>query len=526
MKRIFYFTGHRLTVLHWSGKKFSGACSFEPDYAGLDKFEQYLNSSARLSTKLLIDVIEEDFRTETIPHVHGKDRKAVLSRQLDKLYRSSRQYTHYEITGRKKSGRKDDEVLLGAITDPGLLAPWMDIIERADIPLSGIWTLPLISKSILPLLNAGRGPVLLVSQQVNSTLRQTYFRDGKMYSSRQSVINQDANNVSNIGRYARPEIQRTIEFLSNQRFINAQEVVQVHVLGATVQADSIQKEIESDETKNIVFHHIDDIHKKLGITGAETHFADVLFAWVCLSNWRENSHYGTSSEFKRYQYSLVNRSMYVACVAAMLVAAVMTELNISKALESARSMELLNQQEQGYKAIYNKKYQVYENVFKNARGMNAAVDLVSQIEQHAAVSPLDLYIELGKVLDQAQFSGVEINKVSWTKQQYSAKTGGQVPADKVDMASADKIKHVATIEGRIPVTTDDYGRSVSQVNSIVLALLKHDRVESVEAIKMPVEVRPNKKFAAESGVDGRRYEKNDMRGVFSLQLVMRGVDSV
>ncbi|MGB5584110.1 MAG: hypothetical protein WBO93_11025, partial [Gammaproteobacteria bacterium] len=137
MKRIFYFSGHRLTVFHWSRKLFDGACSFEADQQGFDKFRQYLKSSASISTGMLLDIIEEDFRKDLIPHVMGKDRKAVIDRLIDRHYRSSRHYSYSEIQGQQKSGRKDDEVLLAAITNPELIRQWIRIIEDCNVPLSG-----------------------------------------------------------------------------------------------------------------------------------------------------------------------------------------------------------------------------------------------------------------------------------------------------------------------------------------------------------------------------------------------------
>ena len=132
MKRIFYFSGHRLTVFHWGRKTLTAACSFESNEIGFDKFKQYLESSENTSTCMLLDVIEEDFRKDVIPHVYGKDRMAVISRLIDRHYRSSRQYTYSEIQGREKIGRKDDEVLLAAITNPELVRSWIRIIEECD----------------------------------------------------------------------------------------------------------------------------------------------------------------------------------------------------------------------------------------------------------------------------------------------------------------------------------------------------------------------------------------------------------
>ena len=64
MKRIFYFSGHRMTVFHWNRKTIAGACSFEPDEEGYEKFKQYLESSEKTSACMLLDVIEEDFRKD------------------------------------------------------------------------------------------------------------------------------------------------------------------------------------------------------------------------------------------------------------------------------------------------------------------------------------------------------------------------------------------------------------------------------------------------------------------------------
>ncbi len=522
MKRIFYFTGHRFTVMHWSGKTFIGACSFEPDAAGLDKFESYLEQSARLPSKLLIDIIEEDFRQETVPHVGSKDQAAVVGRILDRYYRSSKQFTYYEIIGREKSGRKDDRALLGAITDPSLIQPWLDIIDRTETPLSGIWTLPLVSKKLLKLVDAKKGPVLLVSQQVSSTLRQTFFRDGRMISSRQSVINQDADNISNIGALASPEINRTTTFLRNQHLIEEHETLQVHVLCSNVQADSLERVLESDGSRQFYLHKIDQLQANMGLVDGGSKFSDSIYAWLCLSEAFSVGHYGEATEFRRYYYSLISTGLYVISAIALVVAAVITQANISSAIESDRAVELLKEQENSYKKVYSEKFSTYEAVFKNAKNMNAAVDLVDTIEQHATISPLDMYIELSKVMSQPQFSDVEINQIEWSKEQHSDKAGDTAKQGKPDIASPDPMRHVAIVTGKIPVSSEDYGRSVAQVNDIVLALLKHERVVTVEALEMPVEVRSDKRFSAQSGVQESNKAKKDKRGEFSIRVVMKG----
>jgi len=57
-----------MTVFHWSGGKFAGSYYFEPTEQGRGEFLQYLQKTPALPGRILVDVIEEDFRIETIPH--------------------------------------------------------------------------------------------------------------------------------------------------------------------------------------------------------------------------------------------------------------------------------------------------------------------------------------------------------------------------------------------------------------------------------------------------------------------------
>jgi hypothetical protein len=520
VSRIFYFTGHRLTVFHWNRKTFSGACSFEPDTEGLDKFRQYLETSENTPTKFLVDVIEEDFRIESIPHVYGKDRKAILTRQMDRYYRSSNQYVYAEVIGRKKTGRKDDDVLIGGITNPYLIQPWVGIIQESGATLSGIWTLPILSKQLLPVVGVKQGPVLLVSQQVNSNLRQTFFRDGKMLSSRQSVINQDAADISNIGNFAQPEVERTTEFLRNQRLIGVDEVIQVHVLGSNEQLASLEAAFVSNPLSEIHIHKISDIHEKLGLKDLSGKFSDELFAWLCKSQLGLNSHYGEPKEYKQYYYTLGSAALYAMSVVMALSALLVTESNIESTIEHEKAVELLSTQAREYKQVYKKKFEAYETVFTHARSMNAAVDLADRIYRNSRISPLDFMVEVSDVLSRSGLSSIHIDKIEWATEQYKDNQGiKEVALGLPDVTSEDPIQHVGILKGRINISDENYRGSVAQVNKIVLALLQHKRIEEVEAIDMPVEVRPERSFGDELEVDS-----GESKGAFSLKIKMKAPD--
>ncbi len=524
MSRIFYFTGYRLTVFHWDRKSFTGACSFEPDTDGLDKFREYLKTSENTSTKLLIDVIEEDFRTVTIPHVYGRDRKAVLSRQLDRHYRSSNQFVYADVTGREKTGRKDDKVLIGGVTNPQLVQPWVNIAEECGCPLSGIWTLPLLSKQLLPIINARQGPVLLVSQQVNSNLRQTFFRDGKMLASRQSVINQDAEDISNIGKFAGPEVDRTTEFLRNQRLVAADEVMQIHVLGSNEQIESLEATFASDAKNDVRIHNISDIHEKIGLKDLSGKFADELFAWLCMNQMGLSGHYGEAKEYKQYYYTLGSVALYAMSVLVALSALLITESNVSSAIENLRSVELISDQAVEYKRVYKTKFEAYEPVFTHARSMNSAVDLADRIFRNSRISPLDFMVEVSNVLAQPGLGKIKIDQIEWATEQYEEDGGiKKVSVGTPDVTSEVQIQHVAILKGRINISDSNYRDSVAQVNKMIIALLQHGRIEEVKAIDMPVEVRSEKNFGDEGGIE-TKADPRSSSGVFSLRIKMKAPD--
>jgi hypothetical protein len=356
MKRLFYFTGYRLRVLHWKGRKLIGSSSFEPSESGLNQFRHYLLQTENISSKFLVDVIEEDFRKERIPHVGSKDRNSVIDRLIDRYYRSSQNFCYSEIIGREKAGRKDDVVLLGAMTNLQLILPWIAILDECEVPLSGIWTLPLISRKLLKTIKASTGVVLLVSQQVNSNVRQTLFRDGKLMSSRQSIINQGISDISGIGKLAAPEVNRTIEFLRAQNLITANEVINLHILGSDEQLLSLHKSFKTDEEQTVTIHPIAEIQQKLGLTGVGDKFSDGIFAWLCISQGFSLSHYGQNQLFNRYHNKLAAMALYVASLLVVITGVLHTESNISDAIEYEKSITLLKQEERNYKELYAKKF--------------------------------------------------------------------------------------------------------------------------------------------------------------------------
>src|SRR6187549_317451 len=121
------------------GKRIVARREFAVAGAGAAEFEHQVARMATLPTHFFVDLADEDFRLDTIPHVGAGDRDAIFARKLQQVFRNT-PYRHAEMQGRETEGRRDDRVLYTAVTNPEVLRPWVEVLERYEVPLEGIYS--------------------------------------------------------------------------------------------------------------------------------------------------------------------------------------------------------------------------------------------------------------------------------------------------------------------------------------------------------------------------------------------------
>jgi hypothetical protein len=176
---------------------------------------------------ILTDLAEEDFRLDTIPHVGSGDRDAIFARRLAQIYRSS-SFRYARLQGREPDGRRDDRVLYSAITNPDVLRPWLDAIERLSIPLAGIHSSAIFSGAALEELDLAFENTLLVTLTPGQALRQTYFRGREFRFSRLTPI--DLEEGQSMGAMIAEETTRTWQYLDSLRNFVAEDRLEVCLL--------------------------------------------------------------------------------------------------------------------------------------------------------------------------------------------------------------------------------------------------------------------------------------------------------
>ncbi len=181
-KRLLFITADEVTVYFWQGPTLKQASLLPPGEEGVAAFAALLAARPQIPNTILLDLVEEEFRVENIPHVLI-NRHQLLARNAARLFRAAT-WRRYQVLGREKTGRRDDRVLFSAITNNEILKPWIDVLSRHQAPLIAIHSVPyLIGKLGKPLGLAAK-TVLIMIDVKGSGLRQTFFRDGQLAISR------------------------------------------------------------------------------------------------------------------------------------------------------------------------------------------------------------------------------------------------------------------------------------------------------------------------------------------------------
>ncbi|MCW5592937.1 MAG: hypothetical protein KIS74_12630 [Burkholderiales bacterium] len=226
-RHILYLTNENVVSLVARGGRIAGRKVFPVSGAGQADFEAHVKALRHVPTHLITDLAEEDFRADTIPHLGRRDQEAVLARKLSQIFRNTT-YRHAIAQGREAEGRRDDRVIYTAITNAEVLRPWLEVIERLEVPFEGIHSSAVFSGRLLEQLHLQFPHTLLVTFTPGDALRQTYFRNREIKFSRLTPV--DLQEGESLGGLVSSEVGRTWQYLDSLRNFQSTDRLEVCVL--------------------------------------------------------------------------------------------------------------------------------------------------------------------------------------------------------------------------------------------------------------------------------------------------------
>ena len=522
MKRIFYYSGYRLTVFHWQDNECVAQYAFNPGEEGIDKFATYLKATTNTPVRILVDLIEEDFNKETIPHVGYVDRKSIMARIVDRHYRQSQDYVNYKVINREASGRKDDIVLYSVLSNPSILEPWLKPMRESGTAISGIWSLPLLTNKLYKHLDAYTDNILIVSQQVPSNLRQTFLRNGRFESSRSAVVNLEE---ASIGEYIAIEIEQTIRFLSNQRHIGFDEKIEIHIICRDEDIPDIQSKCIDGTLRIFRYHKLDEFQEKLGCMSKDSEYCNSIYTHACASLPVSIGHYGNRQLFQKYYEQLASTSLYVASITLLVLSIIFSISFYSESSLLDQEAETLTTQANAINRDYQKNLSGLEKNLEQSQLMQSSVLLSEKIVSSKMISPQNFMSDISKLLAKTNMRGTEITKFSWRQNQNIKPPAGaqRASANIINYSSDEPIYHVATLGGHMQDKQITVKQSVIKANTIIDAIKNGKRITNLKIISMPVDVRSESSVEQELGFDKNTLDAHDKDfGSFDFEVTMDG----
>ncbi len=223
-RRLLYVSNAGASTALWRRGRIQEVQGLDGDQEGWEQFNALLLRAPRSPVWIVVDSVEEFYRSETLPRAFGPDRREMTGRRLRQILHQT-PYRAVLKDGRA-GDRTGDRYLFMGLTAPDILRPWLDVLKLRGTPLAGIWLAPVLSQSLLARFNLTERQLLLVSEQTGG-LRLSFFEDGLLRFSRLAPV--DSALYDDPLKGYGDEIERTRQFLQSQRLLGREDRLKVYL---------------------------------------------------------------------------------------------------------------------------------------------------------------------------------------------------------------------------------------------------------------------------------------------------------
>jgi hypothetical protein len=512
-RRVFYLGGHHLTVYEWRHGEPVGSSFFPADDQGLADFSRYLGDTRDVPAFFLVDVVEEEYRRDTLPHVYGRDRRQLIQHRSTRLFRDT-PYWHIVFQGRERDGRRDDRVLYTAVSSPGLLRPWLGLVQQHRVPLGGIYSLPLLTRALLPMLAAERGNALVVSLQSAGSLRQSFFQDGKLKLSRLAHL--PVADGPGLTDAIVDEVEKLRRYLNSLRLVPREEGLDVYVL---VNPDALEGDRDDFANTALTRYHIVDcaqLAQRLGMEWpASLGFADSLFA-LLLIRTRPRNHYGSSADIRYYTLWRARLAMLAASILMLVGSVAWSAVMVAEGLSYQERSQYARQEAAFYRARYEQARAALPPSPLEPGQLKAVVEAAERLTRDRPF-PSQAMRVLSEGL--AFYPELRVDHLEWRADAGEGAKGkaGVRRSRKPEGRHGERAgrAQVAVVRGQVSPFDGDYRRALQMVKAFAEDLRGRSAVLDVSILTLPLDVGPGGSLTGDAGAPGGVKQAD-----FALRLVL------
>jgi hypothetical protein len=502
-KHLFYLTSEQLCAYEWEGGRVTGGVCFVNNRGGVDDFMDYIEDHHRASPAyILADLIEEDFQRVTLPHVSGSAARKLLQRRLTQQYRET-PFRHHEVQGREIAGRRDDVVLLSALTNPSSVQPWVEALEQLQMPLAGLYSTTLMSEALVRKLGLNDEHLLLVTQQ-SAGWRQSYFQNGMLKFSRLTpAIDRDGDPV-NVGA----ETAKTQQFLTSQRLMVRGLALQTVVVTPAADSDALDAQCEDGPETIFRLMTLESVAASIGLETGDGEVSELAMQMAepmllaLLARRPPETHYTLGTWQRYFKLWRARFNLYAVSTVMALCCVVWTCANMWLEHRSNSDSVHLDAEAARFDQQYRSTMAEIPPRVTSTANLRAAVNVERMLATQSA-TPLGMAAVVSDALESTP--QIRLLQMDWKVSAPSANT----PAPGQDATQAAPISSlVAGIPGRAPqilvleaeimAEQDDYRSAVASMTQFAQALARHPHL-TVAVEKPPVDTRSSVKLAGKAG---------------------------
>jgi hypothetical protein len=490
-RRALFFDGKTVAAFHWHSGQVRAEGKFRPDAMGLGIFEAYLASYRKSLFYLLADVAEEGFQLENIPYIQGADRAALIKRRLGQYYYGTPLSVGISL-GREKTGRRDEQILFAALTRPDEFKPWLDSLRKVEVPLAGLFSVPLVlAENALPFV--GQREHCLLLTLTSGGLRQTYFERGKMHFSRLSPLN--SRSTDDIIATCNVEAAKTYQYLVGQRQIKRGTRLSALIAAHADQADALRAGCHSVADIQFEILDLNVIAKTSRLVSTLTDSAaDPLLIHQLLSKPPKHQ-FASSPERRLFRLWQLRFGLNSAAWAILFSALLLGGRFAAQIYEITQN----NTELEAQATSDNQRYQrLLDSLPKTALTPDNLRTAIAGFDQLEKRGPGFEYMldHLGSTLNE--MPSVELQHLKWMlAPNFDAKVGagGTAPAPNTvaNGAAQPAAWFILDVEGRFPSAMASDHRAMVELLDRLAAKLQRGDVKAV-LTKRPVDVESAKSF--------------------------------
>ena len=471
------------TVAQWQRGALANLRRFSDSEKGWSEFEAHLGRTPKSTISIMVDSIDEDYRTETLPHASGGDRAQLISRKLRQLFRST-PFTAASLQDRSTGKRREDQYLFAAITRPELLAPWLRAVNTLRIPISGIFLLPVVALSVSERLNIKR-PNLLVVSKNESGLRQTFCKHDKMRVSRLTPPQEDGTHSA---AFYAEEINSTRMYLDALTITHVDDVVTVLVLDHDNSLADLPQAITQDRT-NIECVRLGPAELESGLgakTGDMAQFSDALQLRL-LATARPDLNLVPPTMKTRLQVHVLKKIVYAVSAAIVVFGMLWSLANAILMIQADREIARLAEQTQGFQARYQAVTERFPEAPASSEVLRDSVEAAKQINLMRQ-TPHSFLLALGTAMNQSPNIG--LSRIEWIHGSPDVVQTGSQPID-VSAHLVNGTGQFGIVGAEVLSYQGDHQAALRDIRLFTRQLETDPRVAQVEIIRLPLDLDPN-----------------------------------